>query len=317
LKEQRLILVFLQTLLLSSSVLAQDNKDIKTKLTFNETLHKIESTLNIVNKKLNLSSKYIDEFVTNKKDNTLYTYSYIRIETTLEKVESDSMNFEPNIDIRLHLPKLKEKLSITIDNNDNRINNKYQDSNEKIHYKDDKYNIGLLYNTINNNFNIKLNAGVKVTKSPYLFTKLDIKKNLKINNKNHLTLEQRFKYSNKFELDSYSIINYTHKLNQNLDISNYNEYYINSDIKNDNLYTSLRLSQKIKKNSYINYVTSIDSNDEKSNFKIKEYKTYISYRKFLRNWFYYDIVPSISWKRENNFKDKIGIKLNLGIIIGN
>lgn len=314
-KHQKLILAFLPTLLLSSNIMAQDNEDIKRKFTFNETLNKIENTLNTVNKKLNLSSKYIDEFVTNKKDNTLYTHSYIRIETTLEKVESDSINFEPNIDIRLHLPKLKEKLSITIDNNDNRINNKYQDSNEKIHYKDDKYNIGLLYNTINNNFNIKLNAGVKVTKSPYLFTKLDIKKNLKINHKNYLTLEQKFKYSNKFELDSYSIINYTHELNQNFAISNYNEYYINSDIKNDNLYNSLRLSQRLKKDSYINYVTSIDSNDEESNFQIKEYKTYISYRKFIRSWLYYDIVPSISWKRENNFKDKIGIKLNLGIII--
>jgi len=108
---------------------------------------------------------------------------------------------------------------------------------------------------------------------------------------------------------------YNYKINSQYMFSNYNEYYINSKIKNDNIYSSLRINQKLTKKSYINYVTSIDINDEESNLQTKKYKTYISYRKYIRRWLYYDIVPYIEWERDNNFNEKLGLKVNLGILI--
>ncbi len=67
--------------------------------------------------------------------------------------------------------------------------------------------------------------------------------------------------------------------------------------------------------NYINYVVAIDSDDVDTNFKIKEYNTYISYRKYIRKWLYYDLIPSIKWQKSDNYKEEYGIKLRLGLLI--
>ncbi len=100
-----------------------------------------------------------------------------------------------------------------------------------------------------------------------------------------------------------------------MNLFNYNEYFINSKKEINNIYNSLRLNQTISKNKYINYVAAIDSNDDESNFQIKEYKSYISYRSYIRKWLYYDLVPSISWERENDFEEKLAIRISLGVLI--
>ena len=89
------------------------------------------------------------------------------------------------------------------------------------------------------------------------------------------------------------------------------------EIKDNNIYNSLRLSQKLDDKRYLNYLASIDSNDQNSNLKIKEYHTYVSYRKYIRKWLYYDIVPSISWSRNNDFEKELAIKVGFGVLIKN
>ncbi len=308
-----LAIIITPILLFSSSI---DKKTINDNDTFLiNTLDKIETNLEYIHKKLNSSSKYLDEFITNDKSQKVYYGSYIRIENSIEKKESKSIEFEPNIDIRIYLPKLKEKLSLTIDNNENRINQQYEDSNENTNYTDNDYNIGLLYNTIKKDINLKFKLGVKASTSPYIYAKAEAKKVFEINSKNNITIEEKIKYSNRYKLDNYTSLQYKYNINKTIDLFNHNEYYINSDIKNDNLYNSLRLYQVLNDKKYLNYVTSIKSNDYESNFQIKEYRSYISYRSYIRKWLYYDLVPSISWERDNDFNKKLAFRFNLGILI--
>ena len=194
----------LGTLLHSTQILAEDKND-----NLNIFLDSIENKISLIHKKINESSKYVDEFITNESNEDIYKHSYIRFENTLEKKESKSLDFEQNLDIRIHLPKLRNKLSITIDNNDTLVDKEYEDSNEKLkHSRNDDYNIGLLYNTIKNDINLKLRLGVKASSNPYLYIKSEAKKEFELSENDSIELEEKLKYSDKFKLDNYSIIHY-------------------------------------------------------------------------------------------------------------
>lgn len=308
-----LLLILLSTFLFS---IDNVNKKIKSKhSSLESTLNSIEHKLKIVHKKLNSVSKNIDEFITNEYTSDIYKDSYIQIETSLEKISGRDMEIEADVDIRIRLPKLKEKLSITIDNRDDKISSTYQDSNEDIDRKSDDYNIGLLYRTIKQKADLKFRVRLKMSNNPYIYVKAEAKRVLKLNNVSDLRIEQKLKYSHKDKLDSYSSFRYNYQINDKYLFSNYNRYHINSEEKNDNVYNSLRLNHNLSNSNYINYVSSINSNDNESNFQVKEYKTYISYRKYIRKWLYYDIIPSVTWSRVNDFKNKAGIRFNLGLLI--
>lgn len=308
-----LLLILISTLLFS---LDNKNKNLQNNHSMIEnTLNSIENKLKIVHKKLNIASKSIDEFVTNEYTNDIYKDSYIQIETSIEKISGSDMEFKSDVDIRIRLPKLKEKLSITIDNIDDKISSSYQDSNENINKKEDDYNIGLLYRTIKQKAYLKFRVRLKMSNNPYIYTKAEAKKVFKLDEVSNLLIEQKLKYSHRDKFDSYSSFRYNYQINDIYLFSNYNRYYINSEKKNNEVYNSIRLNQKLHNSSYINYVNSVSSNDNESNFQVKEYKTYISYRKYIRKWLYYDIVPSVSWSRANDFKNKTGIKFNLGLLI--
>jgi hypothetical protein len=305
-------------ILLSTFLFSIDNakKKIKNKYSSLEsTLNSIEHKLKIVHKKLNSASKSIDEFITNEYTNDIYKDSYIQIETSLKKISGSDMELESDVDIRIRSPKLKEKLSITIDNRDDKISSGYQDSNENIDTNDNDYNIGLLYRTIKRKADLKFRVRLKMSNNPYIYAKAEAKRMFELNNKSNILIKQKLKYSHKNKLDSYSSFRYNYKLNNMYLFSNYNQYHINSDEKHDNIYNSIRLNQKLNNLNYINYVSSINSNDNESNFQAKEYKTYISYRKYIRKWLYYDIVPSITWTRSNNFNNQAGIRFNVGLLI--
>lgn len=302
--------------LLFLTTLYSTEKAKKHKNLFESTLDLIEEKIEIIHNNLNTSSKYIDEYITDKEDDLIYTDSFIRIENSIEKFESDDIEFEPNIDIRLALPKLKDKFSITIDNNDeNIINQEYQDSNERINQNDDNYNIGLLYNTMKKDINLKFKIGLKTTSSPYFYAQGTVGKQFTINKHSSINLEEKLKYSHKNKFDNYFSFRYNYDFNEKYSFHNYNEYHVNSKLKDNNTHNSIRLHHKISNTKYLNYVVAVDSNDYQSNFKTKEYQTYVSYRNFIRKWLYYDIVPSLRWERDNDFDRDIGLKLTLGVLI--
>ena len=278
----------------------------------NSLLDNVEKKIKFAHNRLNYSSKYIDEYITNEKDETVYLKSYIRIENSVEKFESESIDYQPNIDIRIILPKLKDKLSLTIENSEKEIiNEQFQDSNEKIDDGEKEYTIGLLYNTVKKNtlFNFKIGL------SPYIYAQALVSKDFEIDKNNTINLKKKYKYSHKNKLDSYTTLRYDHTINPIYSFHSFNEYHVNSESKVEKLYNSLRIYQKLSNTKYLNYVASLESDDFESSFKTKEYKTYVSFRDFIRNWLYYDIVPSIKWDRENNFHSDLGLKFNLGILI--
>lgn len=294
---------------------SHEKKTEKDSSMLETTLLKVENGLKYIYDSLNTSSKYIDEFLTNKYDDTTYTQSYIRIEQSSFIYDREDFESNTNFDIRIRLPKLKEKLSITFDNNDGKNNEIYQDSNEKNKQKDDNFNVGLLYNTIKNDYNLKFKVGVKNKKDSYIFTTASIQKIYKLDINNTITLEEKLKYAKANELENFTSADFVHTFNTNTYFSFFNEYYTNTKEKYDNLHSSIRYSKKLSDKKFINYVIASETNNQLSNFKIKEYEAYVSYRKYIKKWLYYDVIPSVKFEELDNFKEKPGIKFNLGILI--
>lgn len=314
------VLIF--TLLLPLLLYAFHKEDVSQKTDaqenslFDRSLDTIETQLKKVYNGLNLSSKYIDEFLTNQQDNTIYTNSYIRLESTYFAQTNVQSTFQSNVDIKIHLPKLKEKLSFEINNQENKVNQKFNDSEEEVKYKNNSYNAGLLYQILKDQMDLSFKLGVKLSTHPDIFAQATAKKSYALNFNNLIELEENLKYSSKKELENTTTLRYTYKINNKLNFSNLNEYYTNTKEYSDYFHNSLRLNHTLSKKSHINYVAHMETNNNDTHLKVKEYGTYVSYRKYIRNWLYYDIVPNVMFEETNNFKDEYGIKVRLGFLIG-
>lgn len=244
-------------------------------------------------KKINLSSKYIDEFLTQEKDEKKYLKSYLRIESSINKTESQSLDSNIDVDLKIHLPKLKKKFTLTLDNKEQKRDEEFEDSSENVPFQENDYNLGLAYQTLKKDYNLKAKVGVRFGSSTYPFVKSSISKKYEPSTNGRLKLEQELRYSEQLDLESTSTFQYDYLLKgKDLVLSNHNEFYINTDEDINNIYNSIRLYQHIKGKNYLNYVLAMSINDNDSNLKPKNYRAYVSYRHYVRKWLYWDIVPA-------------------------
>lgn len=279
------------------------------------TLTSTEPFIKYVYDTVNTTAKTIDEFISNDYTPMEYNDSYVHIEMSARKEESRDLDFNNNVNIKIKLKKTKRKFKLFIDNSDDQVSEGYKDSNETVPYQDDDYNIGLQYDSFKRYLNFKVKLGVKASTDPYVFIKLSANKKFMLTENSHFYIEQNFKYSDKYDLDATSTLHYERILNESFTFSNFNQYFINSEQKIDNLYNSLRVNQKLSRKNYMNYVASVSSDNNTTKFQTKTYKTYVSYRHFIKKWFYFDLIPELNWQRSNDFRDKSAITFNLGILI--
>ncbi|NQY94614.1 MAG: hypothetical protein HRT43_10635, partial [Campylobacteraceae bacterium] len=67
---------------------------------------------------------------------------------------------------------------------------------------------------------------------------------------------------------------------------------------------------------YLSYVLSAASNNNDSEMEVKNYQAYISYRFYIKKWFYYDVIPKYSWERVDDFDGNYAIQINFGMFFG-
>ena len=285
-------------------------------LTLEKTLTKAEPALGYVYKTVNNITKSIDQFLSNDYTPAEYTDSYINIETSLRNEKGNNSKFNSNIDVRLKLKKINDKYKIIINNNENKTSEKFEEKEEKVPYKDDNVNIGIQYESLKKYLAFKSSIGIKAISSPYIYLKGSIEKSYNLSENSKINLKEQIKYSDRFDFDYTTTIQYDKYMTQNITFIIHNEYFINSKNKIDNLYNSIRVNQILNSDEYINYVLGQNSNNNITNFKNKNIKSYISYRKFIKKWFYYDLVPEVNFINQNNYNEQYAFTLNVGILIG-
>ena len=288
-------------------------------LYFEKSLYKGEVIREYLHKRLTSYATDIDNFLSNEPNSKVYTNpSYIHIKFSTEKVEGDKLETKATVKVRLKLPKLKNKYRIEFGNK-KEINDKSNDIRVDELDTNEDYHFGISYiDNLKDYLSISAGAGVRVKLDefdPYIRLKASRDFAYYGNWKGEFI--QEFYYSHKNNLEATSSYEVFKVFSKKLKFSNYNEYYWTKEEENDNnFYNSIRLYQNISKKNYLSYVVSASTNDENGNLKVENYQTYVSYRHYIKEWLYYEVIPRIIWERDNDFDEKFALRFNLGMFVG-
>jgi hypothetical protein len=280
-------------------------------------LNSTENKLHYVYTSLNEASKKLDETLSGEKSPYTYEESLVHFQFSYEAIEDQSNDTDIDLKVRIKLPQLRNKVKLILENQDNKVaKEEYKDSNETVPYEDDKFNLELVRDSLKKSINFKTKIGAKLSSDPYLFVSAQAGKKFPLTNSWRLELKEKLRLSTKKSLENTTTMNFHKYINGRIRFLNHNEYYWNEKDRENNLYNSLRVHQKISRRNILNYVSSLSSDDDSDNMKTKRYTTYVSYKHYIRKWLYYDLVPRVYWDKSNDFDSKYAFKINVGVIIG-
>ena len=310
-----LILIF-QVLLFSQTI--DDNKTNGNSSFLEESLEFGEGFRDYISQRVIYFSTNIDNYLSDTPDNKIYNnQTYVHLEQSYEKNQGKSIDGATKFRLRLKLPKLEEKYNLEIWNTKDN-----SDKSNDLRIDDPKnnqgVNAGISYaKKLKEYLNFTSGLGIKINLNRFEpFAKAAISKQINTSYDWIVDLSERIYISDKNGFDTTSSFEIYKIYNEVYKISTYNEYYWNEQIRNDNIYNSLRLYQELSEKTYLSYVISTTSNNNDSDMQVKTYQAYVSYRYYIKKWIYYDIIPKFSRERVNDFDSNFGIQINFGMFFG-
>lgn len=271
---------------------------------------------------INISSSIDGYFIEKELKNSNYDTSFIHIELSSFSNENHSLKFDQKIRLRLKLPKLKDQFRIELESDEIRQSNDNIEDHTQ-NQRNENYNLALAYyKNLKNNIDLNTKLGIRLRHKLDPFLRINLKKTWNINEEFEYTLSQRLNQSVIKKLESTTYLRLDKKLNDTFSIHNYYEHYWHSmNDQYNEVYTSIYLQQKLSSKAELTYTinSSINNiNDEienqKTELRPKRYALNLRYRKYLKSWLYYDIIPEVHYNEENNFsKDNYAARFNLGI----
>lgn len=264
---------------------------------------------------VNTTSKGLDEFITNETSPYIYDDSYVNIKFSYEYFNKRANTKDADVDIKLKLPLAKKRFKLILENSENKVNENEENIDETVPYKDDDFNFAVEYDTFKENINLKANIGVKTSVHPDLFAKAKASKTYNIYKNINLEIKEELKQSVRDDFSNTTAIRFIKPINDTSTLTNHNEYFWNSKVHVDYLYNSIYLYQRYSQKDIFNYIISMNSNNNASNFKPKSYNFHVTYRHYIKHWLYYEVIPKIFFPIESNFKDEYALRFNFGILI--
>lgn len=300
--------LILPTLLLSTINL---NADSYLDLVLQET----NDYRKFVHQSLVNSASTIDNYYFENKNENIEDYNgtFGIIELSTFYNEDENLSFDQSIKIKLQLPKLKDRLNLVFESDEDRKTKDYVEDHTS--NRNDSYNLSLLYNKIvNDTVDFKTKLGVKLNNGLDPFVKTQVEKRWDNIYGIDYIFSQSLKQSVNKKLESTSYFKITKELSENLYLHNYNEYYWHSvDKENSEFAHSIYLNQRITNKDLLTYQIGTSINNIDSNMKIKRNSLSLKYRHFYREWLYSDIIPENYYRIEDNFKPKFALRFNIGM----
>ena len=270
------------------------------------------------------SSKSVDAFFQNNKylNETDDTFIRVRIDSTFESKESNS--FKVKLSAQLPFSKCRQKLKLFVE--DISLNDQEQLSKESYSSNID---LGIRYygNTFLKNIESRYSLGVHGI-NPYISARYRFSVNI-----SHWSIDtiQNFEYSIQDDFKEESNI-YFDRVFENNTLFRFNlqrgtssglngmdygftfQYYFNTK-KN----SGLRLSQSFLGNTKYKKTIGTDATVSSSDIYagINNYITSFSWRQNIwRDWFYYEVTPSVNFHKDHDYKPNYAIRLFLDFYFG-
>jgi len=265
------------------------------------------------------SSNDIDDyfFESNNSTQTSHTYAEVRSSFALE--DTQNSEYAVRLRLRLNLPKIQKQLRIVFEDasNDDALYDGTQ-LNSQYQLEEKQYFLRLEYfNYMIKQLNLAFSSGVRFTKTmlhPYLNIKA--KYNVKNEENEKKILSNRFRYYINGDIEDVVSFNTLYTLNQTLYFTIRNSFrYRNWEdfqkIVNDaSFIKTLKVGEQAS--AGFTLVTELKNN---RNLTLNYPQLYVTYRNQLyKNWIYYEIHPSLLWRKENDYESSARLMLTLGMI---
>jgi len=255
---------------------------------------------------------YWNDDILNQKDMNKYSDSYGLFELSAFQNQHDSLNFDQRVKIKLKLPKLKDSFRLVFESDEVDENKDYIESHNS--NSNDDFNLGLTYETLKRDIELRTKVGIKLRSKLDPFIKLSAKRTWEDINGIDLTLGQNIKQSVIKKLESTSYVSLDKKINDYYSLHQYTEYYWHSDERRDSqIIPSVHLKQKIDSKNYFTYSFSSNIDNIDTNLRLKRHSAKVKYRHFLKKWLYLDAIPENYYSYDNNFKPRYAMRFNIGM----
>ena len=270
-----------------------------------------------IHESLMTTSSSIDNYYFDEKEHLKkeYNTTYGLIELSSYYNQHEGIKFDQKVRIKLELPKLKDRLKLLFESDDERVTKDFIEDHTQ--NNNDNFNLALAYNKLlNYDIDFSTKIGIKLKSNLNPFVKVQAKKTWKDIKGIDYTVSQALKESVDKNLEATSYLRLDKKLNDYYSVHNYNEYYWHSDNEGDSeFYHSVYLNQKLSKKNQLSYILDTNIDNINSDIKVKRYSAKVGFRHFIKSWLYTDVVPENYYKEDLDFKPKYAIRVNLGMYL--
>ena len=264
------------------------------------------------------TSDVIDSYFI-ESNSTTHSKTHAELKASYAFENSQKSKYALQLKVSINLPRLQDRLRIVFEDatsddelyDGTRLNNNYE------HLENQSYSFRLEYfDYIIKQFRVVMGVGTRFKKSslqPYLNMKVKYK--IEDSSEHKERLFNRFRYYSNGDIENTTLLKSLYILNDNFFFSLRNSFrYRNWTSKRD-IVNSASFVRLLRKKEQVSIGLSVISKQDKSNIYVDYYQLYHSYRNLLyKDWVYYEIIPSILKRRENNYYDSYRFMFNIGVV---
>jgi hypothetical protein len=249
---------------------------------------------------------------------TQQSKTYAELKTSFAVENQHSSEYAIRLRLRLNLPRIQKKLRVVFedaDSDDELYDGTKLDNDSHLEKKD--YSLRLEYfNYIKNKLNLTIGAGIRI-KQLHLRPYFDLKGRYSLHedSKEKIMINNRFRYYTNGDIENKISLNTLYYFDESF-FFNTNNYiqYKNSKksqtIVNNYSYIKI-LDNKRQARAGVSFVSNLDDME----LFLDHIQLYGIYRYvFYKNWLYYEISPSILFRKENNYNTSYRFMVNFGAI---
>ncbi len=273
-------------------------------------------------------SDYLDKYISEKNDTK--RLSNTRVKVAYEVGVNTSGGFSNNLDfgLSLNLPRFENKVKLTLnkvksdwnalDENGDVVSNVGLSSKLE---SDNKYDLMLEYKGHRGKkSSIGLTGGLRFNKyffEPYVGLKG--KYLVFQRDKDALLLRDKLRFYVAGEIRNTIYSKYVRDVGKYMQFGWYGNIDYSTKSDNQDFKTELLLQRSTNNYSFnrVGFVASANLTNFK-NFRKQNFETYYKHHDKMLNkdWLYYEITPSVVWKKEDNFKSSFTLKFKIGATFG-
>jgi hypothetical protein len=263
------------------------------------------------------TSNSIDNYFI-EENGTITSKTYAELKTSFALETQRSSEYAIRLRLRLNLPKIQKKLRVVFEDSDSdddfydatKLNND-RDLSEKDYYLRLEY-----FNYIWKRLNFSMSGGVRLRKlniHPYL--NLKVKYAIESTDDNERVISNRFRYYINEDIEDVVSYNTLYPIEKSIYCTVRHSFRYRNWQEYQQIVDSASCVKNIEKNRYLSVETSILSNLEDDELILQYPKIYWTYRgKLYKEWIYYELSPSVLWRKENNYRKSYRFMVNIGTI---